>query len=254
MESSRYQAKTVERSNVGPILVAKEEGSRPPWQTISNKSASLNTLWRQWDRLSIVSGILYRRWEDDDCISSWNQLIVPNLLQQEVLHYHHDIPSAGHLGTEKTLERLEQGFYWPSMKDCVIDYCLSCDNCAARKQSKKKNHAPLGSYHVGEPMERVAVDILGPLPLTRRGNKYVLVMVDCFTKWTEAVALPDQEATTIARAFVDTIVCHFGAPLQIHSDQGRNFESKLFQEMSFSNSENKNNKLSSTIKWECRKI
>lgn len=70
-------------------------------------------------------------------------------------------------------------------------------------------------------MERVAVDILGPLPLTRKGNKYVLVMVDCFTKWTEAVALPDQEATTIARAFVDTIVCHFGAPLQIHSDQGR---------------------------------
>lgn len=96
--------KQLEDPNVGPILVAKEEGSRPPWQTISNKSASLKTLWRQWDRLSIVSGILYRRWEDDDCISSWNQLIVPNLLQQEVLHYHHDIPSAGHLGTEKTLE------------------------------------------------------------------------------------------------------------------------------------------------------
>lgn len=184
-------------------------------------------------------------------------MIVPNLLQQEVLHYHHDIPSAGHLGTEKTLERLKQGFYWPSMKDCVIDYCLSYDNCAARKQSKKKNHTPLGSYHVGEPMERVAVDILGPLPLTRRGNKYVLVMVDCFTKWTEAVALPDQEATTIARAFVDTIVCHFGAPLQIHSDQGRNFESKLFQEMCslFQIQKTRTtSKLSSTIKWECRKI
>lgn len=106
-------------------------------------------------------------------------------------------------------------------------------------------------------MERVAVDILGPLPLTRRGNKYVLVMVDCFTKWTEAVALPDQEATTIARAFVDTIVCHFGAPLQIHSDQGRNFESKLFQEMCslFQIQKTRTtSKLSSTIKWECRKI
>lgn len=152
-------------------------------------------------------------------------------MQQQVLHYYHDIPSAGHLGAEKTLGRIKQGFYWPSMKETVSEYCHSCDNCAARKQSKKKNHAPLGSYHVGETMERVALDILGPLPLTKKGNKYILVMVDCFSKWTEAVALPDQEASTVAKAFVDTIICHFGAPLQIHTDQGRNFESNLFKEM-----------------------
>lgn len=146
-------------------------------------------MWRQWDRLTIISGILYRRWEED-CTSCSNQLIVPVIMQQQVLHYYHDIPSAGHLGAEKTFGRIKQGFYWPSMKETVSEYCHSCDNCAARKQSKKKNHAPLGSYHVGETMERVALDILGPLPLTKKGNKYILVMVDCFSKWTEAVAPP----------------------------------------------------------------
>jgi hypothetical protein len=80
-------------------------------------------------------------------------------------------------------------------------------------------------------MEHVAIDILGPLPITRAGNKYVLVMIDCFSKWAEAVALPNQEAATITKAFVENFVCRFGTPLQIHSDQGRNFESTIFQEM-----------------------
>lgn len=230
-EPAEIRQKQLEDPTIGPILVAKEEETRPAWQSISNKSGELKALWRQWDRLTIISGVLYRRWEEEDCTSCSNQLIVPVIMQQQVLHYYHDIPSAGHLGAEKTLGRIKQGFYWPSMKETVSEYCHSCDNCAARKQSKKKNHAPLGSYHVGETMERVALDILGPLPLTKKGNKYILVMVDCFSKWTEAVALPDQEASTVAKAFVDTIICHFGTPLQIHTDQGRNFESNLFKEM-----------------------
>lgn len=230
-EPAEIRQKQLEDPTIGPILVAKEEDTRPAWQSISNKSGELKALWRQWDRLTIISGVLYRRWEEEDCTSCSNQLIVPVIMQQQVLHYYHDIPSAGDLGAEKTLGRIKQGFYWPSMKETVSEYCHSCDNCAARKQSKKKNHAPLGSYHVGETMERVALDILGPLPLTKKGNKYILVMVDCFSKWTEAVALPDQEASTVAKAFVDTIICHFGTPLQIHTDQGRNFESNLFKEM-----------------------
>lgn len=229
--TAEIRQKQLEDPNIGSILVAIEDETRPTWKSVSDKSGELKTLWRQWDRLRMVSGILYRRWEDDDGVSFITQLIVPKSMQAQVLRYHHDIPSAGHLGAEKTLGRIKQGFYWPSMKETVSAYCHSCDQCAARKQSKRKNHAPLGSYHVGEPMERVALDILGPLPLTKNGNKYVLVMVDCFTKWTEAVALPDQEAKTVAKAFVDTIICHFGTPLQIHTDQGRNFESNLFKEM-----------------------
>ena len=80
-------------------------------------------------------------------------------------------------------------------------------------------------------MERVALDILGPLPLSESGNQYLLIVADYFTKWPEAYALPNQEATTVAKILVNEMICRFGVPLEIHSDQGQNFESALFKEM-----------------------
>ena len=86
-------------------------------------------------------------------------------------------------------------------------------------------------YVVGAPMERIAMDILGPFPVTENGNKYILVICDYFTKWVEAIPIPNQEASTVAESGVNKFICVFGVPLQIHTDQGTNFESKLFQEI-----------------------
>ncbi|CAC5375365.1 unnamed protein product [Mytilus coruscus] len=158
-------------------------------------------------------------------------MIVPKSRTQELLHYFHDVPSAAHLGVNKTLEKLKNGFYWPNMKEYVQAYCRSCDSCFARKPKKESTKAPLGTYVSGKPMERVALDIFGPLPLTKRNNKYILVISDLFTKWTEAIALPNQESSTICTAFIDHFVTKFGAPLQLHSDQGRNFKADIFQRM-----------------------
>ena len=73
-------------------------------------------------------------------------------------------------------------------------------------------------YNVGAPMERIAVDIMGPLPVTKQGNKYLLVAIDYFTKWSEAYALPHQEARTVATVLVQELACRFGTPLELHSD------------------------------------
>ncbi|VDI59554.1 Hypothetical predicted protein [Mytilus galloprovincialis] len=158
-------------------------------------------------------------------------MIVPKSRTQELLHYFHDVPSAAHLGVDKTLEKLKNGFYWPNMKEYVQAYCRSCDSCFARKPKKESTKAPLGTYVSGEPMERVALDIFGPLPLTKKNNTNILVISDLFTKWTEAIALPNQESSTICTAFIDHFVTKFGAPLQLHSDQGRNFQADIFQRM-----------------------
>lgn len=80
-------------------------------------------------------------------------------------------------------------------------------------------------------MEKVWINILGPLPLTHQKVKCILVISDVFTKWTEAIPFPDQEATTGTKAFVDTFVGRFGTQLQVYSDQGQNFEAKVFQDM-----------------------
>ena len=76
------------------------------------------------------------------------------------------------------------------------------------------------------------MDILGPLPVTARGNRYVLVVMDHFTKWPEAFALPNQEAATIARHLVDDVFCRFGAPSRLLSDRGQAFMGELLREVS----------------------
>ena len=76
----------------------------------------------------------------------------------------------------------------------------------------------------GYPMERIAVDILGELPVTERGNKYVLVVSDYFTKWTESYPMGNMEAATVAKLLVEQLFSRFGIPDQIHSDQGHQFE------------------------------
>ena len=80
-------------------------------------------------------------------------------------------------------------------------------------------------------MQIVAVDILGPLPNSPAGNRYVLVAMDYFTKWEEAYAIPNQEATTVANKLVNEMFLRFSPPEQLHSDQGRQFESTLVKEM-----------------------
>jgi hypothetical protein len=79
-------------------------------------------------------------------------------------------------------------------------------------------------------MQRVGVDILGPLPPTADGNKYILVFSDYFTKWVEAIPIKNQEATTIADALLEFIT-RFGIPGEIHSDQGRQFISRIFDQV-----------------------
>lgn len=79
-------------------------------------------------------------------------------------------------------------------------------------------------------MERVAVDIVGPLPTTAAGNRFICVAMDYFTKWPEAYALPNHEATTVAEVLVEQFFSRFGVPGELHSDQGREFEAGVFQE------------------------
>ena len=129
----------------------------------------------------------------------------------------------------------------PEEPATTTDYCEllqerleqvhSCDLCASRRGPPRKQRAPMHRYNVGAPAERIALNVLGPLPTTESGNKYVLLVANYFTKWPEAYSPPNQEAVTLAEVLVKEYICRFGVPLEIHSDQGRNFESNVFQEM-----------------------
>ncbi|KAK3923898.1 Pol polyprotein [Frankliniella fusca] len=107
--------------------------------------------------------------------------------------------------------------------------CLSREDCRRKKGPHQRGRAPLRPHNVGVPWERVGVDIAGPFPLTPRGNRYLLVAVDYFTRWPEAIPIPSVHADIVARALVDNIFTRFGMPCELHTDRGSTFESKVFQ-------------------------
>ena len=103
-----------------------------------------------------------------------------------------------------------------------------CDVCQRTKPEIKRQIAPMGRFAASGPLERVAVDVMGPFKETIRGNHFVIV-IDYFTKWMEAYPVPNHTAETVATTLVDNFFSRFGIPQTLHSDQGRDFESKLFQ-------------------------
>ena len=117
------------------------------------------------------------------------------------------------------------------MQDDVSRWCRECQKCQQRKTPQRKARSPLQQYLVSAPMERIALDILGPLPETNDGNRYILVVGDYFSKWTDAWAMPDTETPTIVNILVCHVFCQWGLPLHIHSDRGAQFESQLFQNL-----------------------
>ncbi|KAK3107797.1 hypothetical protein FSP39_022415 [Pinctada imbricata] len=84
---------------------------------------------------------------------------------------------------------------------------------------------------MGMPLDRLHIDALGPFPESASGNRYILVIVDQFTKWTEAYAVPNISSYVTAKCLVEEFIARFGAPLEIHTDQGSNFQSGLFKEI-----------------------
>ena len=157
-------------------------------------------------------------------------MVAPKKFRAALMKEAHQGRFAGHLAGKKVYDRLRRHIWWKGMKNDVSTFCKACLVCASRKGGRKTFRPPLAPIPVGGPFHRVAVDIL-QLPLTAQGNCYVAVFMDYLTKWPEAFPIPDQKAETIAKLFVENIVCRHGIPEELLSDRGANFLSTLIQEV-----------------------
>jgi transposase InsO family protein len=222
-----------EDPGISLVLSKREESDRKPDKSeVPLVRDDVKSLIRDWELLEVYDGLLYRRWVADAEKSSTRLLLVaPHAIRNAILKELHNGRTAGHFGREKTLARVRQRFYWKGMTVDIERWCRECDLCARRKPGPGKGKAPMGHVDVFAPMERIAIDIMGPLPQTHGGNEYVMVVADYFTRWKEAYAIPNHTARTVADKLVTEFVSRFGAPQQIHTDQGREFESHLFREM-----------------------
>ena len=110
------------------------------------------------------------------------QILVPCDSREDVLTHLHDHVTAGHLGTTKTIDKVQKRFYWYKYKKFIENWVKKCPQCQARRLPHLRPKAPMSQNRVGVPMERVCFDLLGPFPESRSGNKYVLSIVDSFSR------------------------------------------------------------------------
>ena len=162
---------------------------------------------------------------------SYSQLVVPPAMRFEILSNLHDHMVGAHFGVHKTFHKVKQRYWWKGMFKDIEYWCKSCTGCSMRKTPRSSKRAPLLPLPVENAFDRVAVDVLGPIKASKRGNRYIVVFSDYLTRWCEAFAVPSVEAKVVARLLVDEIISRHGAPRTLLSDRGTNFLSKLVAEV-----------------------
>ena len=134
------------------------------------------------------------------------------------------------MGTYKTIENIRQRYYWPRFKEHVKKHIRCCDRSQNRAGPPRTHRHSLTDWPVSYPFHHTGLDFLGSLPISKNCQN-VLLIGDHFTKRCEALPLPDQRTETTADALLNHCICRLGCPHNIHTDQGRNFESNIFQQL-----------------------
>ena len=142
-----------------------------------------------------------------------------------ILYMMHNHETAGHFGNEATYCRIKDRFWWKNMKTDIKNYLKACDVCQRRGNSKIPG--PLYPIKVGQPFDRIGIDIVGPLPKTDNDKRYIVTAIDYLTKWTEAKALYKATADEVATFIYEDIICRHGCPKIILSDRGSHFVAKI---------------------------
>ena len=209
------------------VIQYVERGRKPTREERESDPRAVAAILKHWCQLEMKDDVLHRRSKlhfDEES----ERLIVPARLQNVVLHSFHD--KAGHFGVKRTLKLIQPLFFWQRMEDCVRAWCRQCERCAVGKRPTRQTKPPMGTLRATAPLEVVAMDFT---VLEPSSNNYenVLVLTDAFTKFAWAIPTRDQKAETVAKMLVKHLITPFGAPLRLHSDNGKCFEAQVVAEL-----------------------
>lgn len=242
---TRSQALKGEKVNK-PLIVAKGDKMEVPitvdvLQKLQESDESIISIPLNKERLGKryitwyekSRGLVYKvaKSRANDKVSK--QMVVPTKLRKQVMAVAHESVFAGHLGIKKTVNRIKTCFIWPGIDGQVSRFCQSCDVCQRTIDKGKVVKVPLGTMPVIEtPFSRMGMDLVGPIfPMSDRGHRYILCMVDYATRYPEAVALKHITTEDVAEAML-SVFSRVGIPEEILSDLGTQFTSDLMKEVS----------------------
>ena len=219
--SDTYGSQQEADSELSPIILYLRDGTLPE---NGKQAQEVITLSQQF---TISDGLLYRL---NPKRGELPQIVVPSSLRQQLMDEYHAGILAGHFSGPRLFKMISRRWWWNHMYKDLMDYARSCPQCTIVGRSEKKSIPPLRPIPVDHPFQIVGVDIM-ELPLTTKGNRYLIVFQDLFTKWPMAYPAPDQKAERIARLLAEEIVPVFGVPEALLSDRGTNLLSILMQDV-----------------------
>ena len=177
----------------------------------------------QWGSVSVKDGLIG--------LSSKGtfRILLPLEMRSDILILAHEHPTGGHMGQQRTKLKIKQRFLWPGMGRDINSYCEGCIVCQRRHRPAPSKRAPMVSEVSSRPFERIAMDVT-EMPLSSKNNRYALVIMDYFSKYVRIYPMQDQKTESILEGLLDWVY-ELGVPGRIHSDQGRQFESNMFQSL-----------------------
>jgi len=168
----------------------------------------------------------YASFEDD---YNWERILAPTNLQENILRRFHDDTVSGHLGIDQTYDSVQKRFYWPNMFSAIRNYVRSCHTCQTCRANNQKPSGLMKASELTLPWEKVSIDLIGPLPKTKKGHEYILVIIDTASNWVEA--FPMRQSSATAEGCADnclSVFSRWGFPNRIVSDNGPQFASQLW--------------------------
>jgi hypothetical protein len=158
------------------------------------------------------------------------RLVLPKEMRDEVLTYFHNNSMSGHMGSTKVRSKIQRRFYWPGHVKDIVEWCNTCPLCQTYRDAQPSKHGHLQPKNISYPFHTLSIDLFGPLP-THRGNKYILTVIDCFTRYCFIIPIKNKLATTVADALYKHIFVMFSAPVRILNDQGGEFENQIMERL-----------------------
>ena len=212
-----------------PILAGYE------WVDLQNDDEQIRDLKERYDQgdpevtakyFKDLTDVLFR------CFDQKKEMlvVVPKTLRKRTIQMYHDTPRSGHYAVRRTLRAIKANVWWEGMEKDVTDYIQKCLICQYYKlKGGKAPHMPrsIPPY----PFYMISLDLVGPMTTTIRGNTFILVCQDAFSKWVEMIPLPDARVSTVADAFMTNVVVRYGPPMKILTDRGSQFTASLFAKM-----------------------
>jgi hypothetical protein len=201
---------------------------------LPNKSKDARKVLLREEDYILIDDVLFHIYTPtkNNLKDSQAQIVAPQNLKASILKHHHDGDMAGHIGVTRMISIMRARFYWPGMIRDITNYVTTCRSCNAAKTSSRSIRPTLTIRQPAPgPFHTVIIDTVGPLPRSSNGDKHLVCVTDQYSRYVIAWPTVDITAKSIAKKFYEKVVCIYGAPKRILSDNGTGFTAALFKEL-----------------------